>query len=124
VPTELYFFGICLLNDTFWNIPIELYFFRNLPIELGVNVFFLFRSFIVGYVETPRLQCVCSVSRSSIKSNNNNNNIYKLELGCHPWQWLFNTYTKHEIGLLLNLRREPSEHSLKDPGKPIISVII
>jgi hypothetical protein len=22
------------------------------------------------------------------------------------WQWLFNTNTKHEIGLLLNLRRE------------------
>jgi hypothetical protein len=22
------------------------------------------------------------------------------------WQWLFNTYTKHEIGFLLNLRRE------------------
>jgi hypothetical protein len=22
------------------------------------------------------------------------------------WQWLFNTYTKHEIGLLLNLRPE------------------
>jgi hypothetical protein len=22
------------------------------------------------------------------------------------WQWLFNTYTKYEIGLLLNLRRE------------------
>jgi hypothetical protein len=22
------------------------------------------------------------------------------------WQWLFNTHTKHEIGFLLNLRRE------------------
>jgi hypothetical protein len=28
------------------------------------------------------------------------------------WQWLFNTYTKHEIGLLLNLRREGHMRSM------------
>jgi hypothetical protein len=28
------------------------------------------------------------------------------------WQWSFNTYTKHEIGLLLNLRREGDMRSM------------
>jgi hypothetical protein len=39
-----------------------------------------------------------------------NNNIIIIFINCNwvftRWQWLFNTYTKHEIGLLLNLRRE------------------
>jgi hypothetical protein len=48
-------------------------------------------------------------------NNNNNNNYYLLQLGCHPVAVVFfNTNTKHEFRLLLNLRREGYMRSMED----------
>jgi hypothetical protein len=65
-----------------------------------------------GYVCTDSFTCHSFLSKGSVSRlriidelciNNNNINCNWIVT---RWQWLFNTYTKHDTGLLLNLRRE------------------
>jgi hypothetical protein len=48
--------------------------------------------------------------RKSVTGDNDYDNIIIIFINCNwvvtRWQWLFNTYTKHEMGFLLNLRPE------------------